>query len=357
MSQALQDIGPRATIEGLPRIDRYFPECRIAAIEAVSRFLFGIQDVSKAYGRHTFTYSKPTGPLAFRSNGVDLDLYIHRESLQERELDGLVEDIYGVRNECISFTRLEDYRRFCVDSISSGVPVITNFDLCFIKQRREYRKMRVGHVIVLFGYDATTRQLRAGEQMLGEIAIDLEDFEQCFEHRVAADGAMFVWTLQRLRPNERDFTRAEVAARIQANLDNLAARDDSLGLNALLRFKADLETYLQSPAFRAEAKPFAIPGLWVFSHERHILRKWLEAVRPLCADTAVVDELDQVLGTLFKRWLGADYLLEKCLMSGDGQSLRGLSGHLQEIVKEEQRALEGWQALQRTLAPATFPAR
>jgi hypothetical protein len=37
-------------------------------------------------------------------------------------------------------------------------------------------------------------------------------------------------------------------------------------------------------------------------------------------------------------------------MSGDGQSLRGLGAHLQEIVKEEQRALEGWQALRHTSA-------
>ena len=345
MSQAKQDMEWGAAITGFPRIDRYFPECRIAAIEAVSRFRFGIEDFGKAYGRYTFTYDAPPGPLAFRSNGIELDLYIHRDPLPDRELDLMLEDIYGVHNELVSFVEFEEYRRFCVENIAARLPVITSFDLGFIKERREYGKILVGHAIVLFAYDANSRQLRAGEQTLGYITVDFEDYERCFEQCVARDGAMFVWTVERQRSTERELSREEVSARIRANLDNLTSPHDGAGLLALNRFRKDLDAYFESPEFLTAAKPFAIPGLWVFSHERHILRKWLRAVRPLCSAPEAVDRLDEVLGSLFNRWLSADYLIEKCLISGDGRPLKRLSSHLVEIAKEEQLALDGWRAL------------
>jgi hypothetical protein len=156
---------------------------------------------------------------------------------------------------------------------------------------------------------------------------------------------MTVWVVDRCRPTERDLSREDVALRVRANLENLTSQDPGRGIAALKRFKSDMDAYLQGPAFLTECTPFSIPGLWVFSHERHIHRKWLQAVRPLCRERGVIDRLDEVCGSLFKRWLRADYLIEKCLMSGDGRSLKGLTNHLAEIVKEEQRAVDGWEAL------------
>jgi hypothetical protein len=347
MSQAAQPLDLGARVVGVPRIDRYFPECRIAAIEAVSRFRFGIEDFGRIYGRHTFSYSKPAGPIVFRDNGVELDLNIHREPLGPRELDDLIEDIYGVRIEIVRFDELSKYRRFCEESIARGVPVVSNFDLGFIKQRREYGKLRTGHVIVLLGYDTGGGSWQAGEQMLGELTIDRSDFEACFEHRVVTDGAMMVWTLERGRDGGRDLSAEEVSARIRGNIENLTSSNESTGLAGLARFHADLTAYLQSAEFGG--KPFAVPGLWVFSHERHIQRKWLAAVRGSFPSAAVVDDLDSLLGSLFKRWLAADYLLEKCLMSGDGRALRGLASHLNEILREERLTLAAWQGLSKML--------
>jgi len=152
-----------------------------------------------------------------------------------------------------------------------------------------------------------------------------------------------IWKVERGATPERELSRVEAAARIGANLDNLTSSDVGLGLSALTRFRADLDAYLSGPDFRG--KPFAIPGLWVFSHERHIQRKWLKSIGPLCSDPSPLGELDQILGKLFKRWLNADYLIEKCLMSGDGRALRGLSTHLSEIVNDEARAVESWHGI------------
>src|SRR5262245_14618057 len=114
---AFSPAGSAHIIDGLPRIDRYFPQCWCAVVEAVSKLRFGIEDFGRVYGRHTFQYRRPKGPIAYRPNGVELDLEIHRVPLPEGELPSRIEDIYGIRTELAKFERFEAYSRFVSDSI------------------------------------------------------------------------------------------------------------------------------------------------------------------------------------------------------------------------------------------------
>jgi hypothetical protein len=339
------------TIEGLPRIDRYFPECWCATVEAVAKFRFGIRDFGKIYGRHTFYYERKPGPIVYRSNNVELDLWIHREHLQPTELESSMEAIYGIRTTIKTFDRFSAYWEYCAESIRNRVPVVTDFDLRFIKARREYGKVTNPHVIAVFGYQARERVILAAEQMIGTISVDFEDFERCFEQKIAARGNVTLWELSRAPHAERELGRDEVAARIQANLKNLGSSSDTLGLRALARFREELAEYLQSEAFKG--KPFALPGVWVFSHERHIQKKWLRAIQHLCSSQQApefFDEFEAVLSKLFTRWLNADYLIEKCLASGNGKALKSLPNYLRELLDDETRVVEKWVQLQAIVA-------
>lgn len=345
-------VGSSVDVEAFPRIDRYFPQCKIAALEANARYLFGVDDFGKIYGRHSFQYQKPEGPIGFRPNGVELDVYIHRVELGELELESLIEDIFGIRTTLVRFRDLEEYRRFCLDSIRRGRPVASDFDLKFISARREYGKVENPHVVVLRGYDPRTRELLAAEQMLGTISIAPRDLEECFAHKLATFGEMHVWELSRVRENVRGLDREEVVQRCRSNLENLTSSDERLGLCGLACFQDDLTRYLAGESFRG--KPFSVPGLWVFSHERHIERKWLQAVAETCAplDRDFLQAFDDVLSKLFNRWLGIDYLLEKCLASGSGRALKGIPKHLAEIVAEEKVATQMWLRLEALIARA-----
>lgn len=325
-----------------PRIERYFPQCKIGVFEAVARFVFGIQDFGKLYGRHTFTYKREPGPIRYHANGVELDLWIHCAPLGELELESAVEDIYGLRFVAQVFQDLKSYVSYCVDNIARGLPVATNFDLKFVADRREYGKVSTPHIIALHGYDARTGSFVAAEQMLGTTTIERHDLEAGLE-QVALDwGGMHVWRCVRVRDTERQLTRAEVLANIDANIENLSSSSDALGLSALGRFCADLTEYIASNG--NGGRPFSLPGLWVFSHERHVTKKWLSAIEPLCGDQrALLDDFRTLMTELFNGWLGVDYLLEKCLVAESGKGLRGLSAHLERIMSGERRALEHWQ--------------
>jgi hypothetical protein len=334
-------------IEDFPRMDRYFPQCLIAGIEASSRFLFGVSDFGKIYGKHTFAYRRPPGPIEFRANGVELDLEIHRVVLTkiEVELASRIEDVFGIRTTETHFATCDGYLEFCKERFRQRVPVVSNFDLRFIKARREYEKVSLPHVIVLHGFDQQRQQFRADEQMLGPIVVEMSDLLGGVAQSMAQFGAMAVWELSRLRDTERQLERAEVSAQIETNIQNLEAADPLLGLNALSNFSQDLTGYLRGDSFHK--KPFAIPGLWVFSHERHIERKWLSAVRALFPEhsSALFAEFDALLLKLFNRWLSTDYLLEKCLVSESPRALRGLPNYLAEILVDEKAALEKWKQL------------
>lgn len=337
-------------ITGLPRIDRYFPDCWCAVIEAASRYHFGVSDFGKIYGRHGFHYQRPPAALGYRDNGVELDLEFSRPPLTTAELESAIDSIYGVRTDVLTFENLDALLDYCESSISEGSPVVLDYDLGFIKERREYGKVHGVHVVALYQIALEERRMTAAEQMLGSISIDLGDFERCFARRLALHGGMHVWRVSRSRPAERELDRDEVRAQVLANVVNLTSTNRALGLTALTAFRADLASFLDSTAF--QGRPFSIPGLWVFSHERHIERKWLGAVRQLCpSEGAFFDDFDALLSSLFRGWLGTDYLLEKALLSGHGRGLRALTTFLGELVELEARASEKWIELERLLAP------
>lgn len=345
-----EPVATPATIEGLPRIDRYFPHCLFSAVEAVSRLLFGSGDFGKIYGRHSFQYAKPPGPIAYRDNGVELDLLIHREDVPDSELTSLVESIYAVRISGRRLSSAREHREYCLERLRRGLPVITDFDLRFIKERREYGKVSSPHIIVLTGYDPASGVLSGAEQMMGTLSIASEDFDACLRYKVSGEGGIDVFELSSDGRAERRLRRDEVMSQVDANVRNLGSAEPGLGLNALARFRDDIAAYVGSAAF--DGRPFHVPGLWVFSHERHIERKWLKAARDTCGEGVrpILTELDATLERLFRAWLSTDYLLEKCLASDDGQSLRNLPSFIDPLLEDERKAADGWAQLSRQLA-------
>jgi hypothetical protein len=336
-------------VEGFPRIDRYFPDCWCATVEAAARHQFQIDDFGKIYGFHSFRYRRPEGPIRFRPNGVELDLELHRAPLSPAQMNASLEDIYGVRTAIVPFADLAHYWEYCRESIGHDVPIVSDFNLKFMQARREYGKVDTPHVIALCGYDPATRSLLAAEQMIGATTISTADFVRCFENTTATAGVMRVWQVTRLPQPERALGRLDVMVRLEENLQNLDATDSTLGLGALRRCRDDVAQYLEGPAF--ENRPFSVPGLWVFSHERHIQKKWLCSVAALYPNCErLMSELDELLSQAFQTWLSTDFLLEKCLASKNGKALRAFPKYLTQALAVEERLRDGWRELYEVLA-------
>lgn len=348
--------GSSMQLAGFPRIDRYFPQCWCAAVEAAAKHSWGISDFGKIYGWHGFSYEAAPGTLSLKENGVELDVWFHRPPLAMSELEQRIADIYGIRADLEYFRDWSDYLEHCFGRLRAGVPVVTDFDLGFIEERREFGKVLSPHVVVLYGFDAETQRFSAAEQMIGTISIGLDTLARCFEHKLGTLPGTAVWTLSRCG-DERELQLEELRLQAQSNLNNLRSSSASLGLNALRRFHAALGEHVRQPSF--DERPFSVPGLWVFSHERHVERKWLKslAAAGVRLDAGFVQDMDAKLGQLFQRWLNVDYLLEKCLMAESGKALRSLPDHLAPIIAAEQGVTESWAAIFEALPAETAHAR
>lgn len=317
----------------------------------MATFLYGTSNFGKIYGGHTFEYRRPPGPTARKANGIELDLEISREPLPENALEDRIAAIYGVRAEMALYTDFDVYWEICMRALTDRVPVIIEFDLRFIKGRREYGKLDNPHAIVLCGYDPRAQVFTAAEQMVGTISVTLDDFRNCFRHITARrTGGVRVLTVTRVNATERALRREEVLEQIDANIENLTSSNEKHGFKAIARFRADIEEYVRSKAFQGQ--PFAIPGLWVFSHERHILRKWLKAIEHLVPERGlrVIEDFDVLLSRTFKRWLNTDFLIEKCLITGNGSPLASIPKYLDLVLPDEAEALERWLELQKLVS-------
>ncbi len=327
-----------------PRIDRYFPHCKVAALEAIARFGFGVADFSKCYGRHSFVYERPAGLIGFRRNGVELDLELHRASVSEHELEASIEDFYGLSVEAHSFTQLPDFLRFCDERLTQGEPLVVNFNLKFIRQRREYQLVSNPHSVIFTR--CASGAYAAAEQMIGAVTLDIGDVEACFEHNLQSYGYQEVWQLARHDRVERSLSLVDVRQRVQSNLEILDSTEKGRGLLGLAQFADDIAEYVA----KGLSLPFSVPGLWVFSHERHVVRRWLQHVARLVpSERQLFEDFDAVLATSFKHWLAVDYLLEKCLVSKNAASLKSLPSYFKLLLEDERAAGELWRRLARAL--------
>lgn len=333
-------------IESVPRIEKYFPECFPAAIEAVCKFRFGVGDFGKIYGRHSFRYQRPSEKLRFKENGVELDIDFSCIPFQPADFCRKIEELYAVRVSQLDFESLEEFSDYCVKSIKMNTPVICDFSLGFIKGRREYGKVYTAHIVILYGYEPEASRYLALEQMLGTTTISGKDFQDNFEYFRSGSSKLSAYSLTAAGSKGRELERAEVLSEIEMNLENLRSESDDFGLRAINRLRNDLVEHFKTETYRE--KSFSIPGVWVFSHERHVLRNWLKATMHLTSPRiagSFFQEFDALFARLFNGWLSFDFMMEKSLVTGNAKVLGKLPTYLDTLLQDESEAIPNWEKL------------
>lgn len=170
-------------------IRRKFPCCYVAAIEAVSKSQFyDITDFNKVYGYQTFLYEKESNHIEYDESSSTLNIHFSRDESVMNSVYNSITDLYGVSVEPRSHETLEEYLSFLNHSLDDGVPVMSDFSMGYIKQKRQYLKVFGNHLIIFLSYDAEKKQYLAAEQDDGFVEIDLEDLENCFYSNLKSRG-------------------------------------------------------------------------------------------------------------------------------------------------------------------------
>jgi hypothetical protein len=104
-------------------------------------------------------------------------------------------------------------------------------------------------------------------------------------------------------------------------------------LNALRSLAGDLHEAIES-----QQQAFAIPGQWIFSHDRHALRRGLPYWQEADVTSAVeLERLERLLGEAFTFWFQMDMTIERALYEKDVGRMREALAILHKVTPIEER--------------------
>lgn len=328
----------------LPRLDRFFPNCLLGAVELVARFSFGFADIKKCWFGNTIVYSAPTSGWV-AANGFEFTGRI--AVAQEAHCRALarLEEYYGIQIAAERLASVEDALDSIYACLDSGKPAISSFELSLLDSRRPQGQFRP-HYSVVGGIDFDRGFLRVLDSAQGEHQITFDRFALGFERYTQHDMAFEI-----VRPacespgSSRSLQRSQAGADVARSLENLESDDPTRGLSALRRCIVDVE--------RAHAdlgRPFYVPGLWIFSHDRNCFRRalpyWREAA---LVPPRLLERLDGQLTRAFEIWFQADMTIERSITEGDGAQMREVPRILQRVVPIEVEISESLRSMLRYL--------
>ncbi len=329
-------------VQGLLKLDRFFPDCALGLIELTARLRFGIPDLKKVWFGNTFEYKAPRGPSWLASDGVTLagslsvlggtrDLAIER-----------LEKLYGISVERRHFAVLDDLVEAVESELASGAPAMVMLDKTLLLKTGGAESEPEPHIVAVVGIDGARRQLRVLEQVRGEISLEFSEFEESFRRFRAVQRDVILLGCSRVEGHqELPLEATALHGWIHRTLENLRSADPTYGLSALKESAFDFAKIVE-----LEKRPFRIPGQWIFSHERHTLRAALphwERCGVLNGTTSRA--LNEALKMSFAHWFQLDMTIERAIHEQDLNSMRTASALLFDALPREERIADIFESL------------
>jgi hypothetical protein len=334
MGSTAKALDSRVEVGGLPRLDRFFPDCALGLVELVAQKSFGLPNLKMCWFANTFEYRAPHPPAWLNANRVELAGRLFIAGTPREEALQRLRRFYGIRVEKLVFDDFDALIAEVHRSLSRGTPAMSEFDMALLLPPGRSNGRVQPHMIGVIGCDVPGGTLRIAEQLHGEVIIPLSQYQTAF-HRFQEQRCEFsILRCVSDGPEERPrFTQEEIASAVRGALDNLTSSSLHLGLNALRRAGRDV-----AEAIEVERAAFAIPGQWIFSHDRHALRGGLPYWHEAGVITKIQQgELDKVLAQAFRVWFQIDMTIERALHRKDLEQMREASTLWAKVVMLEER--------------------
>jgi hypothetical protein len=315
-------------LTNVPTLDRFFPHCTLGLVEFFARAQWELPDLKKIWFASTFEYKRASAPSWLAANQIELAGRIKYAGDVEARSFLQLDEYYGITIESLVFSdysKLFDHVHEC---LQRKAPVITSFDMSLLQGERRAKGLFQPHMVSVVGWDAHQGVLKLVEQVKGKLAIPCSQFEESFKRYTEHRKEVCVLRCSR-RPGHvtLPLRRDVVHAQINQALQNLYSDAANLGLNALTLLAADVVT-----AAQAEKKAFVIPGLWVFSHDRHALLKGLPYWRQAgIAKDDQLTSLHSVLDAAFQAWFEIDMMIERALYEQDPGMMNSIAEAIRQV--------------------------
>lgn len=319
-------------LRGLPRLDRFFPSCGLGVVELTARARFDVTDIKPCWFASGFEYRRPDELLSLAPReGGELPVHLGVGGGPGRRAWQLLENLYGISVEKQTLATFDAFARWITDSLERDMPALVLMDQSFLPGRARWEGAYSPHMVAVTGVDSHRRSLLITEQVLGRIEWMADDVVSSFE-RVSDNAENFALGCRKTGPTVSSLVGPrDIIGHLDGCLRNRQSTEPLIGLNGLRLFASDLmhvyETFQGS---------FSIPGMWIFSHDRHAFRRTLMYWRQaLPSQRAMLNQLDAHLGLCFEEWFAVDMCVESSVRSGAAKMAEGVDRVARIVELEE----------------------
>lgn len=320
----------------VPKLDRFFPDCELGLIELFARSEWGCKNLKKVWFSNTFDYERPNRAAWLAPNGIELAASM-RPAWDVRDVAfRRLEQYYGIQTTRCVFDGFGPLLANVHAALERRRPVLTCLDMSFLQSESRAKGLFQPHMVAIIGWNASASTLALVDQVRGRVDIPFAHYEQSFSRFREHQRDFYLLECSRLQHEPPPLTPEAIRADIRRAVDNLFSPEPNLGLNAVSELARDVAS-----AVDAEQRAFAIPGLWIVSHDRFAAREGL----PYWAEAGVVGgatlaALDQTLQAAFAGWFDVDMGIERSLHEQNPERMRAVSGAIRKVSDVEQRLAE-----------------
>jgi hypothetical protein len=316
----------------VPKLDRFFPDCELGLIELFARSEWGIPDLKKAWFNNTFVFER-RGSDWLAPNQIELNASLIPVEGDRARAFARLERYYQIRTTRRVFPDFAATWHDVYQTLRRGKPAIVCVEMSFLQDEGRGRGLFQPHMVAIVGWDRQREALKIVDQVRDTMWIPLAHYEESSE-RYAANRRAFdvIHCTRTVDAPPLALRRDEVHDEIRFAVGNLLSPAAHLGLNGLRQLAS-----VATQAVEAEGRPFAIPGVWLVSHDRHALRQTLQYWREAdVADKPTLGALDRALKASFVAWFEIDMGIERSLREQSGVQMKAVAEAIRAVIPVEE---------------------
>jgi hypothetical protein len=331
LSSSLSDC-ESIEVTKVPKLDRFFPDCELGLLELVARAEWAIPDLKKAWFNNTFVFRRE-GSAWLAPNQIELNASLTPVEGDRARAFARLEKYYQIRTIRRVFPDFASTWQDVYQTLRRGKPAITCVEMSFLQDEGRGRGLFQPHMVAIVGWDRQRAALKIVDQVRDTLWIPMAHYEESFGRYAANRRAFDVLHCTReVTTPPLPLSRDDVHEEIRFAVDNLRSPAAHLGLNGLCELAS-----VALQAVKAERRPFAIPGVWLVSHDRHALRQTLQYWREAdVADTATLRALDRALKASFVAWFEIDMGIERSLREQSAAQMKAVAEAIRQVIPLEE---------------------
>jgi hypothetical protein len=165
-------------VRGLPRLDRFFPDCALGLVELYAGRAYGLRDLKKIWFGNTFNYERHAAGGWLRANRVEFAGTFSLDGDVRGKAFEALRRYYGIRSRSVSFDDFGAILDEVHATLTRGVSALSAFDMWYLQSEGRSNGRVDPHMIGIFAIDPQAGTLRAMDQVRVGVTIPLSQYAE-----------------------------------------------------------------------------------------------------------------------------------------------------------------------------------